>query len=94
MNKRYYLILSTVGHTETGADAQNAWGENNLCLNQVIGLNKLTRCNLAIPRAFSRGSVKIFFFYIFGHLIFLNILLFLVDNLQTIIVKIEVVHAG
>ena len=37
------LGLSTLGHRETWADAQNAWGENNLCLNQAIGLNKLTR---------------------------------------------------
>jgi putative transposase len=32
------LGLSTEGHSGT-----NAWGENNLCLNQAIGLNKLTR---------------------------------------------------
>jgi putative transposase len=32
------LGLSTSGHEGT-----NAWGENNLCLNQAIGLNKLAR---------------------------------------------------
>jgi putative transposase len=37
------LGLSTEGHSETWANAQNAWGENNLCLSQAIGLNKLAR---------------------------------------------------
>jgi putative transposase len=35
--------LSTVGHTETfGLESNNAWGETNLYLNQVTGLDKLT----------------------------------------------------
>ncbi len=37
------LGISTLGHRETGATALNAWGENNLCLSQAIGLNKLVR---------------------------------------------------